>query len=216
MRIGQVGFELGWMDKIAAVNPEMKIVDLSSGIELIEEEDIEEEQTHAPHLGHHHHGADPHIWMSVINSGMIAENILHELVLMFPDEKDLLAANYTRFSVRLDSIDRAIREKLSGLERKDFIIYHPALAYFARDYGLVQHPLELEGKMPSPAHLIQMTDLGMEYKIRCILIQSQFDRRNAEVIAEEIGAKIIQFNPLDPQWMDQMLYIAEQFNQTLQ
>ena len=42
MRIGYVGFELSWIDKIRAVNPDMKIVDLSRGIELI----LENEEDH--------------------------------------------------------------------------------------------------------------------------------------------------------------------------
>jgi zinc transport system substrate-binding protein len=57
-----------------------------------------------------------------------------------------------------------------------------------------------------------MTDLGISQKITRSLIQDQFDRKNAEVLAREIGAEIISFDPLDPHWMEQMLYIAEQFN----
>lgn len=33
------------------------------------------------------------------------------------------------------------------------MIYHPALSYFARDYGLNQISIEEGGKEPSPAHL---------------------------------------------------------------
>ena len=89
---------------------------------------------------------------------------------------------------------------------------HCRLRPVSREYGLHQYPLEIEGKTPSPAHLRQMTDLGNKNKISRILIQAQFDRRNAEVLAREIGAEIIQFDPLDPDWMEQMLYIADQFN----
>jgi zinc transport system substrate-binding protein len=56
-----------------------------------------------------------------------------------------------------------------------------------------------------------MTDLGINQKIKRILIQDQFDRKNAEVLAREIGAEIIAFDPLDPNWKEQMLYIAAQF-----
>ena len=59
-----------------------------------------------------------------------------------------------------------------------------------------------------------MTDLARVNHISKILIQSQFDRKNAEILARETGSEIIQFDPLDLQWGDQMYYIAEQLNPT--
>ena len=207
-RIGHVGFELSWMDKISSVNPGMKIVDLSHGIDLIF--DTEEETD--DHHGHSHGGTDPHLWMSVHNARIIARNIHDEMLLMFPDHQPELDLRLEKFSASLDSLHLLISKRLEGLENRSFLIYHPALTYFARDYNLHQYPLEIEGKSPSPAHLRQMVDLGRSQKISRILIQDQFDRKNAEVLAREIGAEIIQFDPLDPDWMEQMLYIADQLN----
>jgi zinc transport system substrate-binding protein len=210
LRIGHVGFELSWMDKISAVNPEMKIVDLSRGVVLIVES--EEEAEHPQ--GHDHGGTDPHIWLSVKNSRIIARNIYQELLMMFPDHQEELSSRFEKFSASLDSLHQVINNKLDGLENRSFMIYHPALTYFASEYNLTQYSLEIEGKSPSPAHLRLMTDLGRSHKITRILIQDQFDRRNAEVLAREIGAEIVQFDPLDPCWMDQMLYIADLFKST--
>jgi zinc transport system substrate-binding protein len=210
LKIGYVGFELSWMDKISSVNPGMKIVDLSRGIDLI----IEEEEGENHH-GHSHPGAEPHVWLSVKNARIIARNTHDALQLMFPDHREELADRLEKFSVSLDSLQLAISSKLEGLEGRSFMIYHPALTYFARDYHLHQYSLEIEGKSPSPTHLRQMTDLGLSQNISTILVQDQFDRKNAEVLAREIGAKIIRFDPLDPHWMEQMLYIAEQFNSSM-
>ncbi len=208
MRIGYVGFEQSWMEKISSVNPDMKIVDLSEGVEIILEDDQEEEDHH----GHSHHGPDPHIWMSAINARIIARNIHNELLLLFPGEKEYLQARHVHFSQSLDSLHLAIGDKLEGIENRKFLIYHPALTYFARDYGLEQYSLEIEGKTPSPAHLKEMTDLAIHHQISKILIQTQFDRKNAEVLARETGAEIIQFDPLDLNWGEQMYYIAEKLN----
>jgi len=207
-RIGHVGFEQSWMDKLKSVNPEMDIVDLSQGVELSHEM----EEVNESHHGHSHGGTDPHIWLSVANARIIARNIYRELLPMFPDQEQELSRRYEKFSVSLDSLEEAIHLKLDGLKDRNFMIYHPALTYFARDYQLVQHPLEVEGKSPSPAHLRAMTDLARDHKITRILIQNQFDRKNAEVLAKEIGGELIEFDPLDPCWMDQMLYIADQFS----
>ena len=86
------------------------------------------------------------------------------------------------------------------------------LEVIARDYGLEQLPLEIEGKTPSPSHLKEMTDLAKMNDITKILIQSQFDSENAEILARETGSEIIQFDPLSLQWSKQMYYIAEQLN----
>lgn len=211
LRIGYVGFEQSWMDKISSVNPEMKIVDLSEGVDIILE-DAGEEVEDEDHHGHRHHGPDPHIWMSVINSRIIAQNIHRELLLLFPDEKQYLKARFDKFSLSLDSLQLEITNKLEGIENRKFMIYHPALTYYARDYALEQLSLEIEGKTPSPMHLKEMTDLANVHQISKILIQNQFDRKNAEVLARETGAEIIQFDPLDLQWGKQMSYIAEQLN----
>jgi len=209
LRIGYVGFELSWMDKMQKVNPAMKVVDLSRGIDLITESEEPE-----PAHGHAHGGVDPHIWLSVPNARVIADNIHRELLLMFPDQQVELEGRYESFTSSLDSLHLAIKHTLNGLADRNFIVYHPALTYFARDYQLVQYSLEIEGKSPSPAHLRRITDLGKAHRITRIFIQDQFDRRNAEVLAREIGAEIVHFDPLDPCWMAQMLYIADQFKST--
>ena len=210
MRIGYVGFEQSWMEKITSVNPGMKIVDLSEGVEIIGEEAGDGGDHHGPA----HYGTDPHIWMSTINARIIARNIHKELLLLFPGEKEYLQARFDLFSHSLDSLHLAITSKLEGIENRTFMIYHPALTYYARDYALEQLSLEIEGKSPSPMHLKEMTGLARVNHISKILIQSQFDRKNAEILARETGAEIIQFDPLDLQWGDQMYYIAEQLNPT--
>lgn len=213
MRIGYVGFEQSWMEKLTAVNPGMKIVDLSNGVDLILEESVPEEvhDGHAHH-GHSHYGTDPHIWMSAINARIIAGNIHDELLLMFPGEREYLVTRLTQFYNTLDSLHLEINWRLESLENRKFMIYHPALTYYARDYGLEQYSLEKEGKSPSPSHLMEIIDLAKKNFMDKIFIQSQFDKDNAEVLARESGSELIQFDPLDPNWREQMYYIAEKLN----
>jgi zinc transport system substrate-binding protein len=182
-------------------------VDLSRGVEL-----IYEEHEHDEHHGHSHGGTDPHLWLSVENARIISQNLHQALLVMFPDRRDELILRLTNFNAALDSLQQTIHHRLDGLEERSFIIYHPALTYFSSEYNLNQYPLEIEGKNPSPAHLRNMIDLALQENISLILIQDQFDRTNAEVLAKEIGAEILVFDPLDPQWMEQMLYIAYLFN----
>lgn len=211
MRIGHVGFERSWMDKISSVNPRMKIVDLSQGVGMILE-GAEEAHSHDHAHGHVHEGGDPHIWMSAINTKIIARNIHHELLAMFPDQQEILTERYMQFLTSLDSLHLEIKRTLSGMENRRFMIYHPALSYFARDYNLEQFSLETEGKSPSPSHLKALSDLAQSMHIKKILVQDQFDRRNAEVLARETASEIITFDPLSLKWNEQMRHIALQLN----
>lgn len=223
-RIGYIGFEKSWMDKISGINPRMKIVDLSEGVEVItesegehaEEDPDKDSGERSDQPGHTHKGVDPHIWMSDINARIIASNIHQELLILFPGEREYLQQRFQDFSLALDSLHLAITKQLEGLENRKFMIYHPALTYYARDFGLEQYSLEIEGKTPSSTHMKQMIDLSREHQITKILIQSQFDRKNAEVLARETGSAIIQFDPLALNWGEQMRYIAEKLNPTNQ
>ncbi len=204
MQIGHLGFELGWMDKIRSVNPEMEVVNLSEGIELIY--GAEEDHNHGH--DHGHEGADPHIWMSARNAGIMARNMAKALTVAFPDDEEQIAVRLSALLSSLDSLDKEIGDILAGSEGRSFMIYHPALSYFARDYGLKQLSLEIEGKTPSPSHMKKLTDLGREHHISSILIQKEFDHKNAEVLASELGAGLITVDPLEEDWASQILYIA--------
>ncbi len=200
------------MDKIKSVNDEMVVVDLSRGIELIQG-DPEDDHHHGQ--DHAHGGTDPHIWISARNAGTIATHIQGALSTLLPDQEELLSSRLFVLLEEIDSLDRAIEKMLSGLEHRSFMIYHPSLSYFARDYNLEQLPLELEGKIPSPAHMKKMADLGKSEHITSIFLQEQFDQKNAQVLAKEIGAKVVFFDPLAYDWHKQMLLIAGKLKDSL-
>ncbi|MGW8317208.1 MAG: metal ABC transporter solute-binding protein, Zn/Mn family, partial [Bacteroidales bacterium] len=223
LKIGYVEFEAGWMSKIAASNPAMTIADLSQGIGLLSGDDpeispplfhTEEQDRQDPsgpgHEGHIHSGPDPHIWMSARNARIIARNTCDALISQFPEHTAVFNRRLGILMNKIDSVDMTISSILEPYKDRAFIIYHPALSYFARDYNLVQYTLEMEGKTPSPRHMQQMVDLGKEKKISAIFVQKQFDQRNATVLAEEIGARIIRIDPLSESWSSEMVGIAEQ------
>jgi len=45
--------------------------------------------------------------------------------------------------------------------------------------------------------------------VKVVFVQMEFDRRHAEQIAGEIGARVVEINPLDYQWDEQMKKIAK-------
>lgn len=208
--IGYLGFELSWMDKIRSVNPSMEVIRMSDGITLIQGDGYEHEDEHEGHQTHKHKhsGVDPHIWMSARNANVLATNTADALYRLLPEDSAKIADNLQKMLLSLDSLDREIIKILSGSEGSSFMIYHPSLSYFARDYQLEQLSLEWEGKSPSPSHMKKLTDQGKEQHISTIFIQVEFDKKNAEILSKEIGADIVRINPLDYDWPGQMILIA--------
>ena len=101
------------------------------------------------------------------------------------------------------------------LENADstFLIYHPALSYFARDYGLKQVSIEEGGKEPSPAQLKVLIETCRKEKAHVILVQQEFDQRNARLIADELGMNVVSINPLSYDWAEEMVRVAEALKQ---
>ena len=157
--------------------------------------------------GHSHEspdGIDPHIWLSPANVKIMATTIFQTLSKHYPGQQELFEKNYHLFVQELDRIDRQTQLALAPKQEKTFLIYHPALTYFAADYGLKQISIEEDGKEPSPEHLKEIIDLAIEKDIRLILIQSQFDKSNAQSIARQINGKVISIDPLAENWEEEI------------
>ncbi|MBN2635104.1 MAG: zinc ABC transporter substrate-binding protein [Prolixibacteraceae bacterium] len=204
-RIGHIGFEYSWKEKIEQANREMKVVDLSEGLDL-----IEEGHTHGDeHV--HESGIDPHIWLSPRLVKEISKKIYDELVLLKPEKTVEYKTNYLNFVKEIDELDIEIANKLREYKNRKIIVFHPSLSYFARDYGLDQWALESGGKEPAPQHMAKVVDMAKKEHINVIYIQDEFDQENARVFAEEIDGKVIQISPLDPSWVDNLRYITNVF-----
>jgi zinc transport system substrate-binding protein len=202
LRIGNIGFELSWMDKIAQVNKNMKIYDLSEGLDLIAENSTQSGgQVHSG-------GVDPHTWMSPALVKKMAKRIRDILSEINPEGSQKYMKGYLEFITEIDQLNVDIKKILQGFEGKTIIMFHPSLTYFARDYKLNQVSLESGGKEPTPHHIKQVVDLANKEKIKVIYIQSEFDKEHARIFAEEISGKIIQFSPLNPDWINNLIDIA--------
>ena len=207
LRIGHIGFEQSWVKKLQDITPNVPFYDTSLGINLI--------YATCGHIhdhdDHSHSGVEPHTWNSIKNAQIIAKNIYKAV-----SDIDPIHTEY--YKHRLDSLQSIIEETSKEVKRlltradKTFMIYHPALTYFARDYGLTQISIEEAGKEPSPAHLQQLIKSCKQHGTRIIFIQKEFDIHNAQMIAKEIGVEVIPINPLNYNWKEEMIQIAKALN----
>lgn len=204
-RIGHIGFEVTWMERLMQNAPHTQVFDLSKGVEFI----YEAGHAHGDH--YHVGGIDPHIWNSTINAKIIANNIFQALCTLDKDNETYYLSRYDSLIHRIEETDSIIFNMLKKNDDADhaFMIYHPALSYFARDYGLHQISIEEGGKEPSPSHLKELIEISKFEDVRVIFVQPEFDKRNAEIVARETNTKVVSINPLSYDWEAEMIHIAK-------
>lgn len=214
MKNGHLAFEEQWEPKFRNSHPHLNLVDWSEGVQLIAGEC---EHTHEASSNEHHpKGTDPHYWLSPRQALVLAQNAAQALEELFPEKKAEYNENLKKLLKRIRHLDSLAQAAFQSLSGKSFMIFHPALSYFAHDYGLKQTAVEQGGNAPTARGLREFVDLARKENIRVILIQQQFDRENAETIAREIGAVVIPFDPMAEDWENNMLNIIKMLQESMQ
>lgn len=187
------GLDAAWRPRFLGVNPKVRIVDISLGISWLKEEEH----------GHDRHddeaeGLDPHIWNSPRQAILVASNLCSALAEIDAANAGTYRANLEKFSRKMSDLDVFISEKVKGLAEgeRSFIVFHPSYGYLARDYGLVQVPVEMHGKEPKPRDLKHLVEVAKREKIRTVFVQPQFSRRAVESLSREIRANVVTIDPV--------------------
>lgn len=188
-----VPFEQAWLDRIAAGNAEMMMVDTTEGIQRIGGPE----------------NPDPHIWLSPRLVKIQAETIYEALAKLDAAHAKDFQDNLNAFLADIDALDAEIRETLAGVEQRSFIVFHPSWGYFARDYDLEMMPIEVGGQEPSAAELAEMIARAREEDIKVIFAQPEFSTEAAETIADEIGGEVLLISPLAEDWLANMRRVAD-------
>lgn len=195
---GLLAFEQELLNRVARNE---QIINLSEGIETI---------SGCCSHSHHHvhaHGVDPHIWCSPKSLIKMAENAYNAII----DEMDDSTAyteRYNTLNTKLLELDKEVAEMCDKSAHKSFIIYHPALTYLARDYGLTQIAIENEGKEPSPKYLNNIILQARNDGVKHIFYQSEFPASSVNAICNDIGATAVEINPLDENIIDNIRHIT--------
>lgn len=209
-RFGYLGYEQAFIRRLGEMNPELIEVDFSSKVELIRGEPV----VHGDHV--HEGGVDPHIWMSPRVMIGLLPVMRDALIEVYPHHREIIGANYPALVQEVELIHNEMLEVTNQMNQKRFLIFHPALTYLARDYGLEQVSIEHEGKEPSPAQLSRLISEARAGEIPVIFIQEEYDKRNAELVAAETGAELVRINPLSYDWVKEMNHLMDTFKHYFQ
>jgi len=192
--INGLGFE-NWSDDIDTVNSDVVIVDTSKGTSLIIDDDTLRKD------GYHfdRSTADPHIWLNPVKAKTQVTNIVNALIKIDPTNEKFYRQNAQSYQDKLDGLDSKIRTELSSCN-KDFITFHNAFSYFAMQYGLNQHSIVDSNEPnigPTPKTLETVINFAQTFDIDVIFTEELVDIRPSQVIANEIGAKVLVLSPIE-------------------
>ena len=81
-----------------------------------------------------------------------------------------------------------------------FLVFHPSWGSLAAAYGLVQWPIERDGKAPGALELARLIRDARAAGVHELLVQPQFDDAPARVVADAIGARLVVLDPLAYDW----------------
>lgn len=194
-----IEFEDSWLKRFKQQNPQMQIFPSNAGIDFINFA----QNTHN-HENHIHDDGDKHIWLSTSNAKQIATNLYKALSTLNP-QKDYSKA-YEALIIEIKNTDKIIKENLKNLPKgQKFVVFHPMLGYFAKDYNLEEISIEVEGKSPKMKEMMKVINTIKKENLKIIFAQPEFSTKAAEFIAQESGAKLGYFSPLQTPWAENLI-----------
>ena len=185
-----IEFEKAWIPRFKNQNQNMQVIDSTKNIKK--------------------YSNDPHIWTSPKNMKIVAKNIYDVLIKIDKKNQSYYKNNYDNFILNIQNTDNQIKKILKNVPKgTKFMVFHPAWGYFARDYGLTQLPIEVEGKSPKPRQIALIINKARKENIKIILTAPEFSTKVANSIANELNIRVIKITPLNPNWSQNLINLAK-------
>ena len=192
--INGIGFE-NWVDDLIDNEYDGIIVDTSKGIMATKSTNVK----HVDEEDGDHHLGDPHIWLNPIFAIKQVGNIALAFSNADPENMEFYMTNAAKYSEELHELDLKIRNELSTCD-KDFIAFHDAFSYFADEYDLNQHTIiqttNSHGEVTAQT-LENVISKARELNIKVIFSEESVNTKTSQIIANEIGGKVLVLSPLE-------------------
>ncbi|MGF9965142.1 metal ABC transporter substrate-binding protein [Bacillus rhizoplanae] len=188
-----------WVPKVlkSLDNKNIKVVDASKGISLIEGTAEEEKDKHTNKK--QEHTMDPHVWLDPVLAQKEVENIKQAVIEADPTHKQDYEKNTDQFNAKLKDLDNQFRTTLGNAKHKEFVTQHAAFGYLAKEYGLTQIPIAglSPDQEPSPAKLAELQKYVKDNNIKVIYFEEVTSPKIAKTLADETGAKTVVLSPIE-------------------
>lgn len=184
--INGIGFE-NWVDDLEQAGYSGEIIDTSNGILIKTHED------------ENHLEGDPHIWLNPVYAKIQVQNIADAFSNADPTNQQYYQSNAAAYIKDLELLDLKIRDDLSNC-KNDFVAFHDAFSYFADEYNLKQHTIissnDPHGEATAKT-LENIISTAKKLNIKVIFAEESVDTRTSQIIANEIGGKVLVLSPLE-------------------
>lgn len=151
------------------------------------------------HVHAHRESGDSHLWLDPREVVRVARMVAEMIVEKRPLAREEVEANLRAFEERAVALDEAIEAALAPYAGRSFMIYHAALTVYAERYGLEQ--ISILGSLePGPRALAERIEVARAEGIEAIFVQPQEDRRQAEIVASALGARLVEIDPMGRDW----------------
>jgi zinc transport system substrate-binding protein len=151
--------------------------------------------------GHHHPSElemDGHLFLDPANAKAIVAAARDALAAADPADAARFTANAAAVTARLDALDAGLRQKLSAVKGRPFIVFHDAYQYLERRYGLAgagSVTVSPETK-PGAKRVAEIRSTILERRARCIFAEPQFEPSLVTMLTGETGARSGVLDPL--------------------
>lgn len=169
------------------------VVNASDGVDLLYPPEAGHEGETEAELAAHDHAIDPHIWMSLKQAAVQAENITRALAQADPANKTDYEKNFQAFKGQLDALYAEYQPKFESASRKQFVTGHAAFGYLCRDFGLQQMSVEglfAEGE-PTMKQLGDLIEFSKAHGVTTIFSEALVSPQISETLAREVGATVV-------------------------
>ena len=164
-------------------------IDISRGLPILEVPTVRVDRS----MGDVHPLGNPHYSLDPGFAPTITQNILEGFSRLAADGRPTFERNRQAFLDQLNEAMTRWTKTLEPFRGAKVVVYHPQWIYFLNRFGLVQAAtLEDRPGIPaSPGHLVRVIQQMKAERIKVIIVEPWNDRKLAERVAHEAGAKAI-------------------------
>ncbi len=170
-----------FISKILESNSDMKVIDSSNNLENVISNGIEE---------------NAHIWTSIDNYILQVQNIAEELKTADAKNAEIYTQNAQKYVDELNKLNEEYKSKLAKSNGEKAICLNEAFEYMGQELGMEMITIKTdhEESAISAGMLKSVINKVKEDDIKIIIIDKNDSKTNAETIANETGAKILELN----------------------
>ena len=187
-----------FLEDVYMSNENLKIVDSSKGVTLIENCD-EHHENHEEETHHeHNHSVNSHIWMSPENAKIQVDNIAENLASYYPQYKDIIEENQKDYINRLSELSDELDEKSKVLKDKNIITFHESYDYLASEYdfNVIATVESHEGAQVSAKGLAELVGVIKNNNVKVLFTEPDYKGSAATILSNETGVLICTLNPV--------------------